>query len=299
MKKNRSCSPGFTLIELIVVVAIIGILAAILLPALARAREAARRASCQNNIRQLGLVFKMYSSESSGGHYPMPFPGYYPADGGAPVESHTFFWGPAVYPEYLADLQITFCPSDPDAPRQLDALRALADARFPEVAHQLRDYSYQYIGWLSMRDVDWFTFKRTSKAARNADNILPASFVTSDMHHSATTLSAAQSEMLDQPQETQRLLREGIERFLITDINSAAAHAKAQSDIPVAWDMVATRASESATSTGNQFNHIPGGINCLYMDGHVAFLRYPADFPCTPFLAGKLGHGGPTNPTEI
>jgi prepilin-type processing-associated H-X9-DG protein len=71
-------------------------------------------------------------------------------------------------------------------------------------------------------------------------------------------------------------LREGIERFFITDINNPAGSAVAQSAIPIMWDnwMDSEDTEQQLFWMASEFNHIPGGCNVLYLDGHVRFMRY-------------------------
>ena len=101
MRRNKF---GFTLIELLVVIAIIALLAAILFPVFARARENARRANCQSNLKQLGIGFQMYLQD---------YDAFYPVDNGFFSNSvgNCFYWPDLILP-YLKNKQIYVCPSD-------------------------------------------------------------------------------------------------------------------------------------------------------------------------------------------
>lgn len=65
-RTDRRLGGGFTLLELLVVIAIIGLLASLLLPALARARSAARQSACLSNLRQIGLAWRLYLDDHQG-----------------------------------------------------------------------------------------------------------------------------------------------------------------------------------------------------------------------------------------
>jgi prepilin-type N-terminal cleavage/methylation domain-containing protein/prepilin-type processing-associated H-X9-DG protein len=107
--QNKAFRKGFTLIELLVVIAIIAILAAILFPVFARARENARRASCQSNLKQLGLAFMQYNQDYDGG-----FPNAYISDSTTPDMGRFYpsllFWPNLLYP-YHKSVQVFACPS--------------------------------------------------------------------------------------------------------------------------------------------------------------------------------------------
>ncbi len=338
----RKRDTGFTLIELLVVIAIIGILSAILLPALARAREVTRRASCQNNIKQVGIALKMYANESKGELFPpIGFFAWTDPTGAIAFDLAQHLMTDlapkltAVYPEYLSEPKAFVCPSDID-----NKIRDAAESHCINLPHSVpcaggvedpcygagqkmgvmnsADESYNYTGWMFDKldsHVEFLGDMQHPDSTSDIATILSALI---------TDISPAELQSIPGPSQgiqvfeyaanrwlnecvarlpdsacfgdafdrdvpnladpsgsgamlgngdgdTVFRLREGIERFLITDINNPGATSAAQSNVYILFDHVATDTSD--------FNHAPGGSNVLYLDNHVNFLRYPAGIP--------------------
>lgn len=114
-REGRRTKNGFTLIELLVVIAIITILAAVLFPVFARARENARRSSCQSNLKQIALGFAQYTQDYDGTFpwgcmRPDPTISMAASEPWNLVTNENQMWAGAVLP-YLKSRQVFACPS--------------------------------------------------------------------------------------------------------------------------------------------------------------------------------------------
>jgi prepilin-type processing-associated H-X9-DG protein len=234
---------------ILVAVAIIGILAAVLIPALAKARESARRSACANNLKQMGLITRMYANENKG-RFPT-------IDN---VKGNLIFEGDQVYPEYLTDVGVLVCPSNPDDYSVRDTL-----------AESISSKSYVYLGWA-------VTSEREGLAALDAYRRASESELDMDLSVPEGEGNAGGSRILRLSEDIGRRII-NVKSFDSTrrDRNESRDPVRAisgYSSIPIMWEWPSS--------------HVPAGANVLYLDGHVEFIRYPGKFPMTEAFIEEL-----------
>jgi len=279
-------------VELIVIIVIAAVLVAVLVPVFSRAREYRRQMSCMQNLKQIGVSFKMYASDWNG-MYP-PKKRVLTAGDPSGDRYKLVPEGTSIYPRYVQDLKPLVCPSDEMVSRLPEECQHLIKGgASPDVIHNLiDDSSYIYTGYAAYSG-DYGTFVNDAESQflgfvraidelgwKDFDSDITVPEESVEQYRKYTTRHSG----------TIYRLREGIGKLLVTDASNAALVSTAESQCAVMWDKIASRSFGSPGASILLTNHVPAGSSVLYLDGHAEFARYPGKFPVTRGVAEAIGN---------
>ena len=239
------------LFGIVVIVLIVGVLAAILIPIVSELRQGSRRYACVENLKQLALALNLYSNENQ---YLYP-----PIDD---AQNNFIFDANLLYPEYLSDTILPVCPADlqrnPETSFRLTEDHSVDGTLKGEVHPDcFTGDSYIYLGWMVMTD------KETEAFFEAYDKLSP------DDYDADITVPEGWG---NGGGDTIHRLYAGVDRWLITDPDvTFTMQPEGVSIVAIMWDRPYMDAAK--------FSHRPIGGNVLYLDGHVEYHRFVSDFP--------------------
>jgi prepilin-type N-terminal cleavage/methylation domain-containing protein/prepilin-type processing-associated H-X9-DG protein len=290
---------AFTLIELLVVIAIIGLLIAFLLPAVQAAREAARRAQCVNNLKQIGLA--LYNYEQTHKVFP---PGYVSNfDSGGNDTGPGWAWAAMLLPQFeqtpvfnainfalaieapanstarLANIRNFLCPSDPTASAYWAVKRDFATGAPLENICQVA--SSNYVGMYGIGepgpDGNGVFFRNSAIALRDmTDGTVQTLFVGERSHRlGEATWVGSVTDAIMYPTDNDNIGKYATETssgMVLGHVGEGAGPGDPNSDVNMFYSL-----------------HSGRGVNFLFGDGHVAFLKATINYKTYLALATRAG----------